>query len=104
MSKVSTVVIVAIALLAFSAVFAAAGENPEKTDGFVCPVLGGQAGQDHGNSDPEPIVGIGGGDSTVGGPDVQVPVHATNDDGAGTPPGPHASPGDTGYSAIWARQ
>ena len=80
------------------------GAQPVITDGFVCPVLGGQAGGDHGNSSPDPIVGIAGGDYTVVGPDVRVPVHATNDDGAGSPAGDHAAPGDTTYTAIWAVQ
>ena len=30
-----------------------------------------------------------------------VPNHATNSDGSGSPGGPHASPGDPGYTAIW---
>ena len=31
-----------------------------------------------------------------------VPNHATNADGSGTPAGAHASPGDTDYTAIWS--
>lgn len=31
-----------------------------------------------------------------------VPNLATNDDGAGSPGGSHASPGDTSYTAIWS--
>ena len=107
MKKVSTILVVAALLFCLSAVFAVAKENPdkpEKTDGFVCPVLGGQAGEQHGNSNPSKIVPIGPDDYTVPGPVVKVPVHATNDDGSGTPPGPHASPGDTSYTAIWANQ
>jgi hypothetical protein len=65
-------------------------------------VLGGQAGEEHGNSSPDPIVGIADGDYTVVGPDVTVPVHATNDNGDGRPDGDHASPGDPDYTAIWA--
>ncbi len=80
----------------------ALADSPEKTDGFVCPVLGGQAGGDHGKSDPPKFVTIAGGDTTVIGPNVSVPVHATNDNGNGSPGGAHASPGDAGYSPIWA--
>ena len=75
----------------------AAAAPPETTTGFVCPVLGGNAG----GSGAAPIVGIGGGDFSVIGPEVTVPIHATNDDGAGTPGGAHASPGDPDYTAIW---
>jgi hypothetical protein len=67
---------------------------------FVCPVLGGKAGE-KGNSDKQPFVQIAGGDYTVIGPNVNVPVHATNQDGAGSPGGAHASPGDENYSPIW---
>jgi len=96
-------ILVLTGLLSTIFVSAAFAGGPEKTDGFVCPVLGGKAGEAHGNSDPSKIVEIGGGDYTVPGPDVNVPVHTTNDNGAGTPDGPHASPGDTEYTAIWSR-
>jgi hypothetical protein len=40
---------------------------------------------------------------TVEGPNVKVPIHATNMDGAGNPDnGPCALPGDSGYSPLWA--
>ncbi len=87
-----------LAALTATAAFAA---EPEPTDGFVCPVLGGQAGGNQGKSNPDPIVGIGGGDASVIGPEVTVPLHATNDNGAGLPGGDHASPGDADYTAIW---
>ena len=77
---------------------------PETTDGFICPVLGGEAGGDHGKSSPDPIVPIGDDDSSVIGPDVTVPTHSTNQDGDGGP-GPgvdRARPGDEDYSPIWA--
>ena len=95
---------VALVLLAIGAVsaFAKNGSPPEITNGFVCPVLGGQAGGDHGNSSPDHFVTIAGGDITVIGPDVRVPVHATNDNGAGAPGGDHTAPGDREYTAIWA--
>lgn len=96
-----------IAPLAAGALFmgtagSALAAPPETTNGFVCPVIGGQGGvnaMSHGNG---PFVNIGGGDISIIGPDVTVPLHATNDDGAGAPGGAHASPGDPGYSAIWS--
>jgi hypothetical protein len=71
----------------------------EKVDGFVCPVITTENVLHAKNGAP-----IGEGHYTVGGPDVSIPLHATNADGAGTPPGPHSQPGDTDYTAIWARQ
>ena len=98
--SVSLIVVLTLASVMFApSAFAA---PPETTSGFVCPVLGGQAGGDHGNSAPDPIVTIPSGSSSVLGPDlVAVPIHATNDDGDGNP-GSHASPGDADYSPIWA--
>ena len=87
-----------LAALTATAAFAA---EPVPTEGFVCPVLGGQAGDGQGNSDPDPIVNIPSGADSVIGPDVTVPKHATNDEGESTPAGPHASPGETSYTAIW---
>jgi len=69
----------------------------DTVDGFVCPVIttenvlhsakGGTLGEE--------------GFYTVGGPDVTVPVHATNGDGTGHPGGPFSQPGNTDYTAIW---
>lgn len=70
----------------------------EKTDGFICPVLISDAVGAH---NPQ-AVPIGGGHYSIIGPDVNVPIHATNADGAGVPGGPHSMPGDTDYAAIWA--
>lgn len=93
------------AALLFSAAtgFAAAGAPPETTDAFICPVLGGEGGANAYASGHGPFVEIAGGDLTLIGPDVSVPLHATNDDGAGSPGGDHASPGDSDYSPIWAQ-
>lgn len=73
--------------------------TPEKTDGFVCPVFndGSAVGENNPNA-----VQIAGGDYTIVGPSVPVPLHATNGDGAGTPGGDHSAPGDTDYTAIWS--
>jgi len=65
------------------------------------PILGGHAG-DNGGTPSDVFVTLPGGDTTIIGPDVTVPTFATNDDGAGTPGGAHASPGDDGQTAIWA--
>ena len=68
----------------------------EKVDGFVCPVITTE------NVLHSPKGGmIGEGHYTIGGPTLNVPVHATNGSGTGTPPGPHSQPGDTDYTAIW---
>lgn len=69
----------------------------QRVDGFVCPVITTNAVL----NSPKGIT-IGGGDYSILGPNVSVPVHATNANGAGTPGGPHASPGDSDYTAIWA--
>lgn len=78
----------------------AAAAPVEKTDGFVCPVISTDAVL---NSPKGAALGDTG-DYTIGGPNVSVPIHATNADGAGLPGGPHSGPGDTDYTAIWARQ
>jgi hypothetical protein len=80
---------------------------------FVCPVLGanGHNGAQGvataaANGNPN-LQQIGGGDWSVIGPDVGtggVPDQATNtlpNGSPGDPNGEHASPGDTGYTAIW---
>jgi hypothetical protein len=67
---------------------------------FVCPVLPiSEQGAAHNNAPA--FQQIGGGDYTIIGPNVNVPDHATNQDGSGSPDGAHASPGDAGYSPIW---
>lgn len=70
----------------------------ESVDGFVCPVITTAAVLNSPNG-----AAIGEGHFTILGPDVSVPLHATNGDGAGTPGGPHSQPGDTNYTAIWAK-
>lgn len=72
----------------------AAGGAPSPT-GFICPVISTDAVLNATNG-----IAINGAYSILG-PDVAVPVGATNDDGAGSPGGTYASPGDTGYTAIW---
>lgn len=62
---------------------------------FVCPVIS----TDGVLNSPKSMVINGA--NTIIGPTVSVPVHATNDNGAGSPGGTFASPGDTSYTAIW---
>jgi hypothetical protein len=71
----------------------------ERVDGFVCPVISTDAVL----NSVKGAGPIGEGDYTIIGPDVSIPVHATNGDGAGSPGGSHSNPGDTDYTAIWAR-
>jgi len=80
--------------------FAGSASAVEMTEGFVCPVISTDAVL---NSPKGGALGETG-DYTIGGPDVMVPIHATNADGAGVPGGDHSGPGDTDYTAIWARQ
>jgi len=70
----------------------------EKVDGFVCPVIKTAAVLNSAKG-----IDIGDGQYSIAGPNVSVPVHATNRNGAGRP-GPgndRAAPGDTDYTAIW---
>lgn len=62
---------------------------------FVCPVISTDA-----VLNAKAGITINGAYSILG-PTVSVPVHATNDNGAGSPGGSFASPGDTSYTAIW---
>ena len=94
-------VLVLVGLLSVLTATAAFAEGVEKEPGFVCPVLGGQAGDTHGNSEPQKFITIYDGDTSIVGPDVTVPKFATNDNGDGSPSGDHLSPGDVGYTAIW---
>jgi len=78
------------------------GGSIQFVEGFVCPVIITEAV----TNSPKGAA-IGEGHYTILGPDVRVPMRATNSDGeggpagSGTPPGPHAQPGDVGYTAIW---
>lgn len=76
----------------------AAGANVTFTDGFICPVIS----TDNVLHSPKGMA-ISQGDYTIIGPDVVVPLHATNDNGTGSPSGDHLGPGQVGYTAIWAQ-
>jgi len=105
-------------LIAASAVAALVGISansamaapPERAgdDAFVCPVLNvpDQAVESSGKFGELGDTGqytfgpgnAGSGDTFNG----NVPTHATNDDGEGTPGVDHVSPGEDGYTAIWS--
>ena len=65
-------------------------------EAFVCPHLGGNAGENGNSPKISPIYG----GYTIAGPDVSVPAHATN---WGSPKIEHGIPVDVGYTAIWNR-
>jgi hypothetical protein len=93
-----------------SIIVSSAAAAGHKGPAFICPVLGGKAGEnpnspwqniDHPNYGTR-FASPPGGFYTILGPVVNVPMHATNDNGAGSPGGPFLSPGDgRGYSPIW---
>jgi hypothetical protein len=105
--KIALILAVFLVIGAGMAIAENNAQEPDKQPGFVCPVLGGKAGENgkalySKDDNPNgPIRPIADGDYTVAGPNVNVPVHATNDNGAGSPGGEHASPGDPDYTAIW---
>ncbi|MEJ2471788.1 MAG: hypothetical protein P8Y96_11820 [Desulfuromonadales bacterium] len=71
-----------------------------KVDGFVCPVITTDAVLNSPNSGALGVEGF----YTIGGPNVTVPIHATNGAGNGNNPGgPFSQPGDIDYTAIWAK-
>jgi hypothetical protein len=95
----------AVAVLAPSPALAA---PPDRADApFVCPVLtvseqaAAQSGRftSIGNGEYTFGPGAAGSADTFNG---NVPNHATNAEGSGSPSGAHASPGDSGYTAIWS--
>ena len=62
MKKLLQVIVLTGLLSVFAVTAALAAPPPEKVDGFVCPVLGGQAGDGQGNSNPEVFIEIYDGD------------------------------------------
>ncbi len=85
---------------------AIAGVSPVFAD-FVCPVL--PADDNAVQNSSAGFIQIAGGDTSIlpgkagdqAESPVSVPDGATNMDGAGSPAGAHAGPGDPGYTAIW---
>lgn len=103
--KKATLLIPALATLLFTAganaspvTLSLAQMDTVSGGAFVCPVISTAAVL---NSPKSAFVD--GQLYTIIGPTVGsgVQAHATNDDGAGNPHGPYASPGDTTYTAIW---
>jgi ABC-type phosphate transport system substrate-binding protein len=95
----------ALAVVPAGSAFAAAPDRAEAP--FVCPVLT-ISDQAAANSDRFTAIGNGqytfapgaaGSAETFNG---NVPNHATNADGSGSPGGTHSAPGDSDYSAIWS--
>ena len=95
-----------------AAAFAGPGAGAAAAD-FTCSVLGANGtngaqgvAKAAANGNPN-LMQIGGGDWSTIGPEVGnggVPDQATTtlpDGSPGTPGGEHASPGDSGYTAIW---
>jgi hypothetical protein len=98
MRKMIFVSLLALSLLAVSMAIGSVAADPvQKTDGFVCPVLGGQAGQ---NGMHVGVTPIAGGYFTHGGPDVSVPSNVPNQ-GFPSQAGSFLIPGEVGYNAIW---
>lgn len=100
----SCMAILAVGIFASSA----AAAPPERAEEpFVCPVLKvseqavEHAGKFNEIGDGQYTFGPGaaGSAETFNG---NVPSHATNADGGGSPGGSHSAPGDTDYSAIWS--
>jgi hypothetical protein len=97
----------AAALAGLPAATAMADTPQRASDPFVCPVLtisqqaANHVDRFHQIGDGQYTFGPGnaGSAETFNG---NVPDHATNSDGAGSPGGTHAAPGDPGYSAIWS--
>lgn len=81
---------------------------PERAgeDAFVCPVLtlpdkAVETGRFNPIGDGQYTFGPG----NAGSADTfkgNVPIHATNAEGEGTPGSDHVAPGDAGYTAIWS--
>ena len=109
--RMSVLVLAGLLLLGLFAIDSVAAQPPEKVDAFVCPVLGGQAGENGMHIGLTNITdGVPPFYTVVGAKIISVPMHATNRlfDADGNPiPGkvhgaPHAAPGDRGYTAIWS--
>jgi hypothetical protein len=101
------VTVVSAAALAGLPASASAATPDRASDPFVCPVLT-ISQQAAANVDRFHQIGDGqytfapgnaGSSTTFNG---NVPNLATNSDGAGSPGGTHAAPGDTNYTAIWS--
>jgi hypothetical protein len=110
--NLSIILLLILPLFVFSfAITSVSASPPEKDESFVCPVLVGNAGDnpnspwknpDHPLYGPDKFVMPPGGFYTILGPRIVVPIHATNQDGDGSPtPDDFASPGGEDYSPLW---
>jgi hypothetical protein len=95
-----------VGAVAAAAFFVGPGASAAFAD-FVCPVLPiSEQGTEHATANGQ-FITVGGDASILPGKagntmdTVNVPRHATNQDGAGTPNGDHAAPSESGYTAIW---
>ncbi len=87
--------------------FLVAGVGTASAD-FVCPVFSGDSAPVEHNKNVSTEIGgtdwtlFPGNDGIGAGFGIHdVPDQATNDDGAGSPPGPHLAPGEPGYTPLW---
>ena len=109
MRKRLLIVASAVAMFAGLSASAAVAAPPERADDpFVCPVLKvNENAVEHTDGHFNEIgegeytfgPGAAGSAETFNG---NVPNHATNGNGSGSPGGPHSAPGDTDYTAIWS--
>ncbi len=98
----------AVAALAVLPAGSALAAPPDRAEApFVCPVL---TVSDQAAAHSDRFTPLGGGQYTFG-PGAagsaetfngNVPNHATNADGTGSPGGSHSAPGDNDYTAIWS--
>jgi hypothetical protein len=96
-----------IAAIAVTAFLVGPGAGAAMAD-FVCPVLPiSEQAKAHATANDQFITVSGDDASILPGKagnttdTVSVPDNATNQDGSGSPGGDHATPGESGYTAIW---
>ena len=102
-----TIPIILLTGILMLSLISVASASADKVPAFVCPVVNENVGAHNPNA-ASPQAGTWvilppGRAGNPGTSPVMVPAHATNrvNGNAGTPGGPHASPGDMGYTAIW---
>jgi hypothetical protein len=108
------IILVVVAVVSILAIPSVLFADSHKVSTFVCPVLKDVGTRDDTSNafekstnffpigdDYSILPGKAGGDpGTHLNSPVSVPIHATNDNGDGSP-GAHVSPGDPDYTAIW---
>jgi hypothetical protein len=96
-----------VGAVAAAAFFVGPGAGAAMAD-FVCPVLPiSEQARAHATANDQ-FITINGGDASIlpgkagnTTDTVNVPDHATNLDGTGSPMGDHARPGESGYTGVW---